>query len=40
MILIGVYPKPVGDITRSAAPQYVTRASVPPPTSVSSVTTP
>jgi len=31
MILIGVYPKPVGDITRSGAQQYVTRASVPPP---------
>jgi NADH-quinone oxidoreductase subunit M len=40
MILIGVYPKPIGDVTRSGAAQYVTRASVPPPPPVSSVTTP
>jgi NADH-quinone oxidoreductase subunit M len=31
MVLIGVYPKPLGDITRSSAVQYVTRASAPPP---------
>ncbi len=31
MILIGVYPKPLGDITRSSAAQYVIRASAPPP---------
>jgi NADH-quinone oxidoreductase subunit M len=31
MVLIGVYPKPVGDIARSSATQYVIRASVPPP---------
>jgi NADH-quinone oxidoreductase subunit M len=31
MVLIGVYPKPIGDISRSSASQYVTRASVPPP---------
>ncbi|HVS42351.1 MAG TPA: NADH-quinone oxidoreductase subunit M [Candidatus Dormibacteraeota bacterium] len=39
MILIGVYPKPVGDITRSGVQQYVTRASVPPP-SLSSLSNP
>ncbi len=39
MILIGVYPKPIGDVTRSSATQYVTRASVPPP-SVSTLSTP
>jgi NADH-quinone oxidoreductase subunit M len=39
MILIGVYPKPVGDISKSAASQYVVRASVPPP-SLSSINVP
>ena len=31
IIAFGVYPKPLGDITRSSAVQYVTRASAPPP---------
>jgi NADH-quinone oxidoreductase subunit M len=31
MVLIGVYPKPIGDVSRSAATQYVIRATVPPP---------
>jgi NADH-quinone oxidoreductase subunit M len=33
MVLIGVFPRPVGDIARSSASQYVLRASVPPPPS-------
>jgi NADH-quinone oxidoreductase subunit M len=31
MVLIGVYPKPIGDVSRIAAAQYTIRASVPPP---------
>lgn len=40
MILIGVYPKAIGDISRSSATQYVTRASVPPPSVSSTLSTP
>jgi NADH-quinone oxidoreductase subunit M len=39
MILIGVYPKPIGDISKASASQYVVRASVPPP-SLSSLNAP